>query len=245
MKLLKPRKYMKQIFIIFLCVFTLASCNHKPDTTDDVSPKEVCIWSNGEWTTDWMRLYVDYAHGYDVFYTDKRIMDIWRRWTLAYIDDDTIPEMVFLCACEAQGNKVLTINNGQVVEWNSFRCAAAYIPKSGLIENDNGSMGTYWYRIFRLKKGNFTELYTRYDMEGWDYRDSCYVYYLETRYTRTDSPDEYNRYSDDSIPQALYKSIGENIEFDAIDNYLSTDLFAPNIQPTLPDGVNKITLTVR
>ena len=236
---------MKQIFIIFLCVFTLASCNLKPDTTDDVSPKEVCIWSNGEWTTDWMQLYADYACGNDIFFTESRRMDLWQNWTLAYVDDDTIPEMIFLCYGEVSGNKVMTIHNGKVSEWNSWRCAAAYIPKSGLIENDNGSMGTYWYRVFRLKEGIFTELYTRYDMEGWDYRDSCYVYYQGTRYNWTVSPDEYNRYSDESIPQTLYKSVGESIEFDAIEPRLSTDLFDPDVQPTLPDGENKITLTVR
>ena len=191
-----------------------------------------------------MRQYADYTRGYDDFYTDKRIMDIWSRWTLAYIDDDTIPEMVFLCAGEAYGNKVLTVHNGKVSEWNSWRCAAAYIPKSGLIENDNGSMGTYWYRVFQLKEGTFTELYTRYIVQGMDYRDSGYVYYRGERYTERDSPDEFSRYCDDSITQALYTSAGESIEFDEINDYLSTDLFAPDIQPTLPDGVNKITLTL-
>lgn len=124
---------MKHLFAITLCLLALAACNHKPDTTDDASPKEVCVWENGDWTTDWMRLYADYACGYDKFYTDKRIMDIWRRWTLAYIDNDTIPEMVFLCAGEAYGNLVLTVHNGQVSKWNSWRCAATYIPRSGLI----------------------------------------------------------------------------------------------------------------
>ena len=233
-----------EIFVSFLCILALTVCNRKPDTTDNVSSKEVCVWENGNWTTDYMRLYADYAHGYDKFYTEKRIIDLWRRWTLAYIDNDTIPEMVFLCAGEAYGNLVLTVQNEQVMEWYSWRCAAAYIPKSGLIENDNGSMGTYWYRVSRLEEGTFTELYTRYVSEMSDYSDSSYVYYQGIRYNITDSPNEFYRYSDDSIPQALYKSIGESIEFDAIDNYLSTDLFDPNIQPTLPDGVNKITLTV-
>ena len=30
---------MKQLFIIPLCFLTLAACNHKSPTTDDVSPK--------------------------------------------------------------------------------------------------------------------------------------------------------------------------------------------------------------
>lgn len=233
---------MKRLFAITLCILALTSCNHKPDTSDDVSPKEVCIWENGDWTTDWMQLYVDYARGYDKFYTDKRVMDIWHRWTLAYVDNDTIPEMVFLCAGEAYGNPVLTIHNGQVVEWNSWRCAAAYIPKSGLIENDNGSMGTYWHRVFRLKEGTFTELYTRYIVQGMDYRDSGYVYYQGTSYNEKDSPDEFYRYCNDSVTQALYTSAGESIEFDEINDYLSIDLFDPNPQHALPYSVNKITM---
>ena len=225
---------MKQLFII-LCFLVLASCNHKPETTDDVSPKEVCIWENGDWTTDWMRLYVDYARGYDKFYTDKRIMDIWRRWTLAHIDNDTIPEMVFLCAGEAYGNKVLTIHNGQVVEWNSWRCGSSYIPKSGLIENHDGSMGYYYDRVFRLENGVFTEIFNHTD-EYYCLHDTItetmeyFCHFKGDSILRIGFDQECGAYH--RLKDSIYFSVGESIKFDAINDYLSTDLFNPDFHPT-------------
>ncbi|MCR5444125.1 MAG: hypothetical protein K6E96_00380 [Bacteroidales bacterium] len=218
------------------------------DTTDEIS-REICVWSNGNWTTDWMQKYVDYARGYDQFYTDERIMDTWREWGLAYIDNDTIPEMILLCSCEATGNKVLTIRDGKVSEWNSWRCSSSYIPRSGLIENHDGHMGYYYDRVFRLENGVFTELFNHSDrFHDVVINDSlvtieyycCFDGDTALRLGSDIACEEYYRQKD-----SIYTSVGESIEFYATDSQLSTDLFDPESQPTLPDGVNKITLSVR
>ena len=137
-------------------------------------PSGVCAWKNGRWSSEWMQKYVEYVRGNDNFYTYERIMDI---WSLGYIDDDTIPEMLLLCPCEANGCKVLTIYGGKVFEWNSWRCGVSYIPKSGLINNEDGNMGHYYDRIIKLKDGEYNLVYMKNIVESIDLIDSNYVFY--------------------------------------------------------------------
>ena len=149
---------MKRTWIIIIGFFALISCHIKVQQNDYKSSC-VCVWKNGQWSTNWMQKYVEYVRGNDMFFADSRIIDIWNTWGLANIDGDAIPKMILFCPGEAYGNKVLTIYNGKVLEWNSWRCNASYIPKSGLMENKDGSMGEYWDKIFMLKDGTFTEIF--------------------------------------------------------------------------------------
>jgi len=238
---------MKKVLIITLALL-LVGCANK-GTKERLYPSEVCVWRNGNWTTDWMQKYVEYVRSYDDFYTDERIIDIWHYWGLAYIDNDTIPEMLLLYGCEATGNKVLTIHDGKVTEWNSWRCGVSYIPKSGLINNEDGSMGHYYDRIIKLENGEFDLVYMKNEFESFEYLDSIFVYYDGEKYSYANSPQKYNRYSDDSVKQSLYISIGQSIDFNAIDSLYPTAFFEKDWKPTLPDGVSsndyKIILTVK
>lgn len=242
---------MKNITAITLCFLAFASCNHKPETADDSTPKEVCVWENGQWATDWMQKYVEYVRGKDRFFTDNRIIDIWNTWALAYIDDDKIPEMVLLCPGEAYGNKVLTIHDGKVVEWSSWRCNAAYIPKSGLIENNDGSMGEYWDKVFVLKNGAFTEIYNHTDMllHGHDEVNTNEFSCSLNGDTTLRVGDEMDCHQYDQQKNDIYSSKGESVNFDASMSNLPASYFEKDWQPTLPDGVTikdyKITLSVR
>ncbi len=260
---------MKKTIVITLCILALAACNHKSDTTGEALPKEVsvwsngdidrtddasekiCVWENGDWTTDWMRKYVEYCRTNDRLFTDERIIDIWNTWGLAYIDNDAIPEMVLFCPGEAYGYKVLTIHNREVVEWRSWRCSASYISRSGLIENKDGSMGEYWDKVFELKGGVFKEIYNHTDklykahdkIDDTTGADEYFCYFKEDSTLRIGFEEECEEYH--NLKNDIYSSVGECIEFNAIESRLSSDLFEPDVQPTLPDGVNKITLTVR
>jgi len=242
---------MKNITAITLCFLAFASCNHKPETADDSTPKEVCVWENGQWASDWMQKYAEYVRGTDRFFTDNRIIDIWNTWALAYIDDDKIPEMVLLCPGEAYGNKVLTIYDGKVVEWNSWRCNAAYIPKSGLIENNDGSMGEYWDKVFVLKDGAFTEIYNHTDMllHGHDEVNTNEFSCSLNGDITLRVGDEMDCHQYDQQKNDIYSSKGESVSFDASMSNLPASYFEKGWQPTLPDGVStkdyKITLSVR
>lgn len=227
--------------VLILCIITLTACGGKRTGTD-----EVCVWRNGQWATDWMQKYVEYVRNNDNFYTEDSIFYIWQKWGLAYIDDDTIPEMLLLYGCEATGNKVLTIHNGEVSEWNSWRCGVSYIPKSGLINNEDGSMGHYYDRIIKLEDGKFELVYmTNYDECIGCLLDSFYVYYNGRKYYYSDSPQEYERYANDSVKQALYTPIEQSINFNAIDSLYPTAIFEKDWKPTLPDGVKVEDYTIK
>lgn len=244
---------MKQsIFITVLALLMACGNNGKVEQN---APSEVCVWENGQWATDWMQKYAEYVRGNDRFFTDSRIIDIWNTWALAYINDDKTPEMVLLCPGEAYGNKVLTIHDGKVSEWTSWRCNTSYIPKSGLIEDNDGSMGEYWDRVFRLEDGRFTKIFDHTDR----------LYQSHDKIDDTTGADEYYCFFDgDSVMRIgfdmdcrqydqqkndIYFSKGESVYFDAYLSNLPTSHLEPDWQPTLPDGVKmkdyKITLLVR
>ena len=89
----------KYLFLIAFAFLFLVGCGNQ-SKVDKKQPTEVSVWKNGQWTTDWMQKYVEYARGRDAFYTDERIMDTWQRWGLVYIDNDMIHEMI-IDRCEA------------------------------------------------------------------------------------------------------------------------------------------------
>lgn len=226
-----PRK----IALTILFVLIVAGCGYT-NKVEQFCSSEVCVWKNGQWATEWMQKYVEYARGIDTFYTNERIMDIWQLWGLAYIDDDTIPEML-LYGCEAFGCKVLTVYDGKVSEWNSWRCGVSYIPKSGLINNEDGSMGHYYDRIIKLENGEYTLVYMTNYYEDVDFSDSNYVYYQGNKYSVSNSPGKYSRYANDSVKQALYTSFGQSVDINAIDSLYPSAFFEEGWSPVLPENV--------
>ena len=201
-----------------------------PSAVEQDYLSEVCVWKDGQWTTDWMRMYVEYCRHKDRFFTEERIIDIWNTWGLAYIDNDAIPEMVLFCPGTAYGNKILTIHNGEVVEWRSWRCSASYISRSGLIENHDGSMGEYWDKVFELKDGVFKEIF--------NHTDKLYKSYLIDDTTQVseyyccfngDSTlkigDEMECEAYRTLKKDIYTSVGEVIDFDSSIDDLPTSLF--------------------
>ena len=224
-----PRK----IALAVLFILIIAGCGNKNKVEQSCS-SEVCVWKNGQWATEWMQKYVEYARDKDAFYTDERIMDRWQHWGLAYIDNDTIPKML-LYGSEANGCKVLTIHDGKVSEWNSWRCGVSYIPKSGLINNQDGSMGHYYDRIIKLEDGEYTLGYMTNYVE--DVEDSNYVYYQGNKFSVSNSPEKYSLYTNDSVKQALYTSFGQSIDINAIDSLYPSAFFEEGWSPTLPDNV--------
>ena len=243
---------MKRIWIIVLGVLTFVSCHNKVQNETynleysaprcdsfiiNVSADSTTTIPYNVFSSDWMQKYTEYVRGYehDSYYKDKRIMDIWPEWGLAYIDDDTIPEMILFCPCEATGNKVLTIHNGKVSEWNSFRCGSSYIPRSGLIENHDCIMGDCCDVVLRLENGVFTEIFNHTDdfIRGLDDERVEYFCHFEGDSTfRIGNSLECGRYR--RLKDKIYTSVGKSIKFETIENRLSTDLFAP--APTRTSG---------
>lgn len=235
--------------LLTLIIVGSGNANKVEQKKEQDHSSEVCVWKNGQWTTDWMRKYAEYVRNNDRFHTDQRIIDIWISWGLAYIDNDTIPEMVLLCPAEACGNKVLSIYKGEVKEWNSWRCQATYISRSGLIDNHDGHMGEYWDKIFLLKDGIFKEIFNHADklyqshdkIDDTTVVDEYYCYFRGDTTLRIGCDYDCEEYRD--IKNDIYTSVGEVIDFGSID-HLSTSIFETGWSP---DCVSKedYTLTLK
>lgn len=240
---------MRTTFLIALLTLIIVGCGNT-NKVKQYHSSEVCVWKNGQWTTEWMQKYAEYVRNNDRFHTDQRIIDIWISWGLAYIDNDTIPEMVLLCPCEGYGNKVLSIYKGEVKEWNSWRCQATYISRSGLINNHDGHMGEYWDRVFLLKDGIFEEIFDHTDklyrshdkIDDTTVVDEYYCYFRGDTTLRIGSDCDCEEYHD--IKNDIYTSLGEIINFGSID-HLSTSIFETSWSPDSVSKDAQLTLKVK
>lgn len=244
---------MRQTIILAVLTLLMVGCGSKK-MTDPQKTTEVCIWSNGQWATEWMRAYADYVANADLEYCNMRVLDVFNSWGLAYIDDDNIPEMVLFCPGEAYGNIVLSYSDGKVSKWTSWRCNAEYIPHSGLLCNQDGSMGEYWDKVVRLKDGQFTEIYNHTDI----------LYQSHDKIDDTTGADEYycvfngdttmrvgfemDCHHHDSNLNAIFYSKGNAITLGSLD-HLEAAILEKGWQPTPSDGATladyKLTLSVR
>ena len=101
---------------------------------------------------DWQNAYLEYLKDWDFpGFT----------FELAFVDEDTIPELYINTHIGAGGGSVCAYKGGQVVavdlQWEG---SAAYIPRSGLIYNCNGHMGYYTTEVHRLNNAGFVSLFS-------------------------------------------------------------------------------------
>lgn len=114
----------------------------------------------------WQQVYLEY------FEEQQREMDESRRerglesadfldlytYSLIYVNDDEIPELVMDSGVSAGGAVILTCGNGQVDEWMALRCNFDYIERGNQIHNPGGLMGTYYDRIAAIENGVWTDV---------------------------------------------------------------------------------------
>lgn len=74
-------------------------------------------------------------------------------YSLIYVNDDEIPELVLDSGFSAGGTLILTCGNGQVDEWMAKRGNFDYIERGNQIHNPGGLMGTYYDRIAAIEDG--------------------------------------------------------------------------------------------
>lgn len=170
--------------LIALIIPLLFSCSNKnqnapSDTTNPAkefvresfyervfpSPKEDTTYSIPEYvySADWMQRYIQFIEknfdgeeGLWTRYTGDESFDC-RYWSLAYVDSDTIPEMLLYGGCRASGAIILTQYNGKVYE----------SPKGGFmfIEGGKGLLKSQWSQndetggtVYAMSNGRFVEI---------------------------------------------------------------------------------------
>lgn len=76
-------------------------------------------------------------------------------YSLIYVDDDDIPELVIDNGYEAAGCIVLTFHEGVLDEWQSSRLNFTYIEKGNLLCNSDGHMGYYYDYVYTIRNGKW------------------------------------------------------------------------------------------
>ena len=166
---------MQHSIAIILCIVLFTSCNRcvSIGDTNDESAVDTCIsfpepeegiynFSDNIYSTDWMQHYGQYVR----LHFEER-GDLWgeksednpvegRYWTLAYVDDDTIPEMLLYGGCQASRSIILTQHKGKV--YSSPRGAFSYNKGGGgLLHSQSRYADEIFGAVYEMKYGQFVE----------------------------------------------------------------------------------------
>ncbi|MCM1057569.1 MAG: hypothetical protein NC517_08180 [Firmicutes bacterium] len=96
---------------------------------------------------EWQQAYLAYLE------TDE-YADAWT-YSLIYVDDDDIPELVIDTGFEAGGLEILTFHDHVLNVWQSARLNVTYIERGNLICNSDGNMGHYYDEIYTIRDGEW------------------------------------------------------------------------------------------
>lgn len=76
-------------------------------------------------------------------------------FSLIYVDDDDIPELVCDTGVEAGGCLILTYHNGEMDALQTRRLNFDYIERGGLLCNSDGNMGYYYDMVYKIQDGKW------------------------------------------------------------------------------------------
>lgn len=176
---------MKRVLLFTLGFFALVSCNNNgQQQTNAETPTENQIdlvdWYNNVFSiaaddttttipdyvfsTDWMQRYVQYIkknfenRGGDLWFSNDTVESFdCRNWTMAYVDADTIPELLLYGGCRASGAIILTQYDGEV--YASPKGCFSYIKGAdGLLHSQWKYSEDIFGEIYEMRNGKFTEL---------------------------------------------------------------------------------------
>lgn len=151
------------VFSLLFASLQLLSCNGRYKTSD---PEEMVYVTDSGYTPaddpltqmPLAKDLPDYMLHYATYVNDSNIVSDADRYTMVYIDKDTIPEMIIDSGCNAGGYIVLSLQGDKVLSYTTCRLALTYIEKSGLMCNESGAQEEYFATIIKLSKSKFEEL---------------------------------------------------------------------------------------
>ena len=168
---------MKRTSIIFMGVFLLlgvASCgNAKQDvrenavlenkqntetetvqseTEQEETEQTQSVTENGG-AEDWKAAYIAYLESLK----DSEDAEELERYTysLIYVNEDEIPELVIDSGFEAGGCRILTYQDGEVDVLQTRRLNFGYLEKENLLCNSDGNMGHYYDDVYSINDGKW------------------------------------------------------------------------------------------
>lgn len=161
-------------FIILSLLLSICSCNHKDLPTENHPAK----------CEHWMDIYYSYLTDSAslVIYpylTDSVLElngEMYGLWSFAYINDDTIPELILEGISWGTGSKILTIDKNEVVCIGNCYPSPRYIPLYGIVDDAGSHHGTIDGHVFLCWHGIGIELfpYSKYGIDK-TVMDSCKI----------------------------------------------------------------------
>ena len=176
---------MRYTLSLIICLMVLVSCQSHHDKPNELSGNQnsIDVWFDNTFinaetdtsfvfpdyyfNTDWMQRYAQYIKNHfmnngDLWFTNS-VDDYFdcRYWTLAYVDNDTIPEMLLYGGCWASGGIILTQYENEV--YSSPRGAFSYIKNAGgLLHSQRRHDDDIWGVVYEMANGKFVEKVSYY-----------------------------------------------------------------------------------
>lgn len=119
-------------------------------------------------------------------------------YTLIYVDNDDIPELVDIGGSEAEGTRLISFPGGKIQETQLSRTYFTYLERGGLFCNSDGNMDCYWDLVYQIQDGQVTQVGSGYY--------GIWQYYEEDR--------EVDR-EENGMPIYLYEWNGEKVTEEA------------------------------
>ncbi len=147
------------LLILVLSMFTGCSLFGKTSKEND-EDKQLANSTSNETTSkkmvpkeEWVNAYVDYINNN---FKDDRDGSYYGSYALVYVDDDDIPEIMYLGG-EPLGGAVgfLVYADGKVNDEIFMRGEEQYLPGEGLIYGTNGLRWEDWHTVYEIKDGHF------------------------------------------------------------------------------------------
>lgn len=168
----------------------------------------------GKEYSSWQKAYLDYLYRLKSYSPDSYT------FSLIYVDDNEIPELVVDSGVQATGCYILSYFNGMATAICTDRVYFSYIERGGMICNSDGHPGYYYDHVFKLNDARWTgafigDKYRKEDAatDTDDYDDLSYFIDLEevNEHEYMDKLNEIYDVSESKEPE-VYVSIDEIIE---------------------------------
>lgn len=166
-----------RFFLLYTSMIVMGYCNFlngKSLTDVALTPNEISEDSLLQMSKEsYMLPYIKYLMTSDFHLEDG---ETWL-YTLVFIDNDDIPEMIFRGTSYADGILVMSQNNGIVSSIDGLK-EVNYFERTGLLKVSGCYMGHCYYKVFQLKNGKFELTATMRSEESLKFANPVSFYYF-------------------------------------------------------------------
>ena len=158
---------------------------------------------------DWQAAYIEYIEGFE------RKGSCY--YSLIYVDEDDIPELVIDTGSAADGYFIVTFHNGVTDVLQTLRLEFTYIERKNLLLNSSGNTGSYFDYIHSIENGKWVYV------TGGEYRedhDNQTEYYVEYLYEWEGKPVDEEEYKEKIAEIFDWEQEKEPEQYETLDEML-------------------------